>query len=195
MNNRRDVDRTPADRRIARNSSGTGHNSWGTGRNRSRRRRWRRRRRRSLRSRLAWSDEQPAAYVRRRLASTWRTTSLSRTCYYGQPQPQYYGQHTAALRPAGPAAVLRPTADGCSRRAADAVVPEAGRVCSAEPRQLRCLAVAALIATWQMDDGVGTTPANTEGIPQQQVQVPVAPAPAAEVPARARCPGGARARR
>ena len=38
------------------------------------------------------------------------------------------------------------------------------------------LAVAALIATWQMG-GVSTTPANTTGTPSQQVLVPLAPAP------------------
>ncbi len=84
--------------------------------------------------------------------------------YYDQPQQHYnqappaYGQHPMAA-PEAPIPWYRKPGVLFGGAAGAALV-----------------AVAALIATWQMG-GVSTTPANTTGTPSQQVQVPLAPAP------------------
>ena len=65
--------------------------------------------------------------------------------YYDQPQQQYYDQPPQNIRAATTG--LRPPADGCPRRTAHAVVPQAGRFCSAEPRR------AALFRRWPSPRG------------------------------------------
>jgi hypothetical protein len=85
--------------------------------------------------------------------------------YYNEQQPpQYYQQPVQYAQP--PAAASLPPLPWYRKPG----VLFGGAAAAA------MLAVAALVATWQMG-GVSTTPANTTGTPSQQSQAPVAPAP------------------